>query len=290
MSEDMNRKTTVVLATDLGARCDRATARAIRLADGFGGAGIAATVVPPPDTVARDLLRRHAPDWYLPASPLMRARDRLQREFDGRARWSVCIGEGAPAAFLAQRLDEAGDDALLVAGPVREGVLGPTVLGSTVDALLRRPRLSLLVVREPVHAGYRRLLVASDFSEPSRCALLRARALFPDAEATVLHGFGVPLLGMMDTRRDEAIAQAARRARECGDRFLRDCGLGDGGATLRVEHGDPVRLLRQHLETYGDSLVVAGTHGHGAMYELTVGSVARRIVAAGDADVLLVRG
>ena len=289
MSRDAGAPT-VVLATDLGMRCDRATARAKRLADASAGAGIAATVVAPADAIAREVLARDAPAWYLPVSPLVRARNQLQREFEERDGWSVRIGEGEPAAFLGRQLDEAGDDALVVTGPVREGVLGPTVLGSTVDALLRRPRLSLLVVREPVQADYRRLLVTTDFSAPSGQALLRARALFPAASLVVLHGFGVPMLGMMDTGQDEAIAQAARQAHEQGQDFLRDCGLGDGEATLLVEHGDPARLVRQHLDTYGDSLVVAGTHGRGAMYALVVGSVARRIVASGDADVLLVRG
>lgn len=57
-----------------------------------------------------------------------------------------------------------------------------------------------------------------------------------------------------------------------------------------IEYGDPARLAQQHVETFGTELVVVGTHGRGAMYELAVGSVARRIVTNVDADTLIVRG
>lgn len=279
----------LLLATDLSARCDRATARAIRLAEAFGGAAVAATVVAPEDLVSREVLRPRTPAWYRPVAPLARAREQLQREFAAAPAWSVRIGERGSAGYIAQQLDALGEQALVVAGPMREGVFGARMLGSTLDVLLRRPRLALLVVREQAHADYRRILVASDFSVPSRQALLRARGLFPQAQLTVLHGFSMPMPGIMDGL-DDAIEQSAVAARERGAAFLRECGLADGEASLLVEYGDPARLVRQYLETHGDCLVVAGTHGHGAMYELVVGSVARRIATAGDGDVLLVRG
>ena len=64
----------LLLATDLSARCDRATARAIRLAEAFGGDAVAATVVAPEDVVSREVLRPRTPAWYRPVAPLARAR------------------------------------------------------------------------------------------------------------------------------------------------------------------------------------------------------------------------
>ena len=55
--------------------------------------------------------------------------------------------EGDAGDHLSALLDGLGADTLVVGGPVREGVLGPTILGSTVDRLLRRPDIALLLVR-----------------------------------------------------------------------------------------------------------------------------------------------
>lgn len=280
----------VLLATDLGPRCDRATDRAIRLARGHGGPAIAATIVEAGEILARNVPRHEIPSWYRAPSPQARAEQRLRREFTGTTTaWDVRVGEGDAGERLSGILEDHGD-MLVVTGPVRQGVLGPVALGSTVDRLLRRQDVSLLMVRERVHADYRHLLVASDFSAPSRAALRRAHALFPEATVTLLHGFQIPMLGLMDTAQDDVIAQARRRLREEGQAFLRDCALDGGEAELVVEHGEPARLVQQYVDTFAPGLVVVGTHGRGAVYELVVGSVARRIITTTTADTLVVRG
>src|SRR5690606_10027118 len=109
------------------------------------------------------------------------ARSRLAREFEAGSRpWEVEVGEGPAGEHVSGLLDALGE-ALVVTGPVRSGALGPAVLGSTIDRLLRRPGTTLLMVNERVHRPYRRLLLASDFSDACAIALQRARALFPGA-------------------------------------------------------------------------------------------------------------
>src|SRR5690606_39486442 len=70
------------------------------------------------------------------------------------------------------------------------------------------------MIKERAHRPYRRLLFASDFSEACRAALRRARALFPGAPMTVLHGYSVPMLGLLDSTRDQALADTAAQLRE----------------------------------------------------------------------------
>lgn len=281
---------TVLLATDLGFRCDRATARAARLVAHHRVPAIAATAAEPGRAQAREMLRQDVPAWYRRPSPLVQAEQRLRRQLSGDVDWTLRVAEGDAGDHLTALLEGLGDGALVVGGPVREGVLGPSVLGSTVDRLLRRPDIALLLVRDWVRGDYRRVLVASDFSEPSRRALCRARALFPDARFTLLHGFTIPMLGLLDSGRDAAVARARQQLRDEGAAFLRALGAAGEDIDLVVEYGDPARLAQQHVETFGTELVVVGTHGRGAMYELAVGSVARRIVTSLDADTLIVRG
>ena len=140
--------TGVLLATDLGFRCDRATDRAIALARAFGGDATAAAVVEPWAVRAQEVFEHVLPGWHQPTPPEVQAEHSLRREFDACAEpWRVRIGAGRAGAYLSRLLDISDADTLLVTGPVREGVLGPVTLGSTVDALLRRPRITLLMVR-----------------------------------------------------------------------------------------------------------------------------------------------
>ena len=279
----------LLLATDLSPRCDRATDRAIALAREGAGRAVAATVVEPLERSARNVPRHDLPGWYTEPSDLDLARRRLQREFEAEpARWEVRVAEGTAGEHLADLLP-ALESPLVLTGPVRSGAMGPAVLGSTVDRLLRRPGTAMLMVNERAHRPYRRLLLASDFSEACHAALRRARALFPDADVSVLHGYAVPMLGLLDTTRDQALADTAAALREEGRAFLREAGL-DERTLLLVEHGDPARLVQQYVDSVGADLVVLGTHGRGAIHELVVGSVARRMLTSVQADMLVVRG
>jgi nucleotide-binding universal stress UspA family protein len=278
----------LLLATDLAPRCDRATDRAIALARGLGGRAVAATVVEPSERTARNVPRHDLPGWYTEPGDAQLARQRLEPEFAAAARaWEVQVREGAAGEQLARLLDAIAP-ALVVTGPVQATARPPVVLGSTLDRLLRRPGIALLMVHERVHGAYRRLLLASDFSAPCAAALQRARTQFPDAKFTVLHGYSVPMLGLLDSSRDQAIADAASRLREEGRAFLREAGV-DDGVELLVEHGDPARLVQQYVDSVGADLVVLGTNGRGGIHELLVGSVARRMLTTVRADMLVVR-
>lgn len=282
-------ETALLLATDLSPRCDRATDRAIALARGGRGRAVAATVVEPFERSERNVPRHDLPGWYTEPTDAQLARTRLAREFAAGPRpWEVSVAEGGAGERLANLLDAIGE-ALVITGPVRSGALGPAVVGSTIDRLLRRPATTLLMVNERVHRPYRRLLLASDFSDACAIALQRARALLPGAATTVLHGYGVPMLGLLDTTRDQALAETRAQLREEGRAFLRQAGL-DDSVELLVEYGDPARLVQQYVDSVGADLVVLGTHGRGAIHELVVGSVARRMLTTVQADMLVVHG
>lgn len=285
---ESTRARSLLLATDLSPRCDRATDRAIALARDWRLRAVAASVVEPFERSARNVPRHDLPGWYTEPSDAQLARRRLEREFAaGSHPWEVSVGEGAAGEYVATLLD-ALDDALVLTGPVRGGAMAPVVLGSTIDRLLRRPGTRLLMVNERAHRPYRRLLLASDFSPACLAALRQAQALFPDASLTVLHGYTVPMLGLLDTSRDQALAEARAAMREEGRGFLREAGLED--VALLVEHGDPARLVQQYVDSVGADLVVLGTHGRGAIHELLVGSVARRMLTTVRADMLVVHG
>ncbi|MDR6990314.1 universal stress protein [Luteimonas sp. 3794] len=277
----------VLVATDLAPRCDRAIGRARLLARALGGTATAATVLDPAHARARGLRARGGAHWYRPPPPRVHAQQWLQREFeDAVVAWDTHVDEGDPGECLSRLLDTR-DDPLVVTGSLRSGPFGPAMLGSTVDRLLRRDRASLLVVRERAHAPYRHLLVASDFSAPSRAALRHAHALFPEARITLLHAVDPPMLGVAV---DAQVATPRAHPDAQGNAFLREAVPDAGRFELRVEHGDAARLVQQYVDTFAPDLVVVGSHGRSAAYEVVIGSVARRIAATSMADTLVVRG
>jgi nucleotide-binding universal stress UspA family protein len=56
-----------------------------------------------------------------------------------------------------------------------------------------------------------------------------------------------------------------------------------------VLEGDPARTIAQHAEGGGYDLLVMGSHGHGALAGLILGSVAMRVLAQCRTPVLLIR-
>jgi nucleotide-binding universal stress UspA family protein len=109
-------------------------------------------------------------------------------------------------------LREAEEHELLALGARGRHPLRDFALGTTAEHLLRRTRKPLLVVRRPAASGYRRVLVALDFSPHSRTALEWAVRLGPLAEVHALHVFEMPFEGMMHySGVDTALVEQYRR-------------------------------------------------------------------------------
>jgi len=284
----------ILLATDLGARCDRALSRALQLARQWNARLVVATVLPPapaqqmiaglldaPDPLARDHARQ-AVEWRL--------RQDLGAEADGIA-LDVRIGEGHVGRAVLQLAAETGCG-LVVTGIASDPVFELPALGSTVLWLTRHCPLPLLVVHRRVRAPYRSLAVATDFSESAHHATRQALALFgPPLRLALVHALEMPGSALLAGDRDALQAQARRRANEQARDFQAGlpASMAPGQVQAVIEPGDPARLLRQHAQAEDIDLVVVGTHGRGALFELLIGSIARRLVATLETDTLLVR-
>src|SRR5690606_26549540 len=85
----------LLLATDLAPRCDRATDRAIALARAWRVRAVAATVVEWGERSERNVPRHDLPGWYTEPSDAQLARRRLEREFEGGSHpWEISVDEG----------------------------------------------------------------------------------------------------------------------------------------------------------------------------------------------------
>lgn len=284
---------TILLATDLSARCDRALDRAVQLARQWQARLVAVTVVDPGTLSETRVRAAPPPSWGGdddgPAARTLRQlrRDAAATDVDIVVR----VEEGRVNETLARVAAEEGAG-LIVTGIARSESLGRTVLGSTVDWLARHATVPVLVVRDRTRGAYRNIVLASDFSPSARLALERAAGLFAGVPMTVFNAFEVPFLGMMDPKAQSAIAQGREAATREGQDFLAAATLDPApreAIRLHVEHGEPVRLTYEYARDHEADLIVLGTHGRSALFDILIGSIARRILETAATDILLVR-
>jgi nucleotide-binding universal stress UspA family protein len=279
----------ILLATDLGARCDRALARAAGLASTWQSALLVLHVVEDraqETSYPAGLL----PSWRRPPDPQGQARSLLLADVEGMApKPSIVVEAGDPPDVILRRADALACD-LIVTGVASYEPLGGIRLGRTVERLLRRSRMPLLIVRDRVRAPYRHVVAASDFSDSSLYALKTAAAWFPEQRLTLFHAYEAPLAGMVPDAASYRSEYGKIAAQEC-EAFLErsDMPAGMRRPHVLVEYGPPGPLLRDYARERGADLVVLGTQGRSALAGVFLGSIAKQILEHLPCDALVVR-
>jgi len=184
-------------------------------------------------------------------------------------------------------------DGLLVCGARGESVIRHFAVGTTAMRLLSTATYPILVVKQPPHEPYRRLLVPVDFSPASLRAIRHARAIAPHADIVLLHVFDVPFEGHLryasvdektiDHYRIIAKDEATQKLHELRD----EAGLAPHGTSLLVLHGNPtLRIVEQEQEQDCD-LIVVGKHGDSVLEDLLIGSVTKHVLSESASDILV---
>ncbi len=206
----------------------------------------------------------------------------------------MMVREGRPSdAILAEAERQAAD--LIVMGTHGRRGMDRWLLGSVTEKVLRKARCPVLVVRKPAHpfistqpaadpVRLERVLVCSDFSEPSLRALEYAISLAMefDAELRILHVVEeIPgskevqeLTEEIQNKLTEPIPAETRE-------WLRL------KAIVRI--GRPYQeIIQLALESETD-LVIMGVQGRNALDLAVFGSTTHRVIQLGPCPVLAVR-
>ncbi len=279
---------TLLLATDLSPRCDRALDRAAQLAVQWKATLVALHVLEP-DHAQNG--RAAIPSWRRQRDAALVADTELRADLlqDGVVATAL-VEPGEPADVVA-RVAQARSAGLIVLGLGRDEVLGRYNLGTTVDALLRHTAIPILVVKNRTRGPYRKVVAAVDFADASRHALLTAHAFFPGAALTLFHAFSAPFQGIISNV-DKVIQEFhAIAATDCA-KFLASIAADGIRLSLRetlLEHGPPAPLLRDYAWEKGMDLLVMGTNNRGAFMDFLIGSTARSILDQLPCDALILR-
>ncbi|MCI0588732.1 MAG: universal stress protein [Planctomycetes bacterium] len=138
--------------------------------------------------------------------------------------------------------------------------------------------------RPPAGGGFRRLLVATDFSPTSQRALLFAgRLLAPDGHLRLLHAIeGHPWspAGLLTPVRARTTTTLERLAAEVSQRGI--------ACSRRVALGEPHLEIPREAERFGADAIVCGTRGRRGLPRFFLGSVAEHLFHTARLPLLVV--
>ena len=280
----------LLMATDLSARSERALERALQLAGQHGASLEILNIVDEdlPDaaqghmaTVAKNEIEDSIAKMNAP---------------DG-ANISVRVLPGKDYQDIIDEADAADAD-LLVLGIHRNESGRKPIAGTTVERVIRNSSVPVLVAKNRIAGPYRKVMIAIDFSVFSRFAIRSALAVAPDAEFYCVHAFRVPFEGFQAGR------ETRRAVQEDHERQLTEMietemaaliesapnakGL-DGRLHKIVRHGDVHATLRSEVDRIQPDLLVLGTHGRVGLSRMVLGSIAEDFLNQPPCDVLAVK-
>lgn len=281
----------ILLATDLSGRCDRALDRAAQLAAQWEAKLVVVHALEW-DRLASAEASRDVPSWRQDRGRRAAIAERQIHDdlLDHQVPFEIVIEEGEPTDVVLQAARRLNCD-MIVTGTARSETFGRLILGATVDRLVRRSPLPVLVVKARAHRPYARVMVATDFSDGSRLALQQAAALFPQSAMTLLHCYRPISPGLTDRRAGD---EAGRHlAADESVRFLDGAGLAAERRQkleILIEPGYIESVVQAYAADKGLDLLVVGSQGRGGVAALLLGSTAEKLLASSPCDVLIARG
>jgi nucleotide-binding universal stress UspA family protein len=205
-------------------------------------------------------------------------------------RSDVCVERSGSAAHSLIDFIRRTQPDLVVMGTRGRTGLAHFVLGSVTEHVLQHTAAPTLCIREPQHGvalPYRRILVPTDLSAPSRRAFPIAAALAEafDAEVLAVHAADVHVDGAT-----WGITDAIERRLPSEQRLAAFLRPDMDGVRVRplVELGSAWDGITRVAATERADLIVLSTHGEDSLADRWLGSHAERIVRQAPCPVLVV--
>jgi nucleotide-binding universal stress UspA family protein len=143
-----------------------------------------------------------------------------------------------------------------------------------------------------MNLAFQTIVVATDFSGPSKLALEYARVLAKrfDASLRVLHIVELPVVLGSEVPLPDLGALAERAVIEAQEELSRVLAGVDAREVIgQVLVGDPATQIVQYLGDHDADLLVMGTHGRGGLAHFLIGSVAERVVRTAPCPVFTIK-
>jgi nucleotide-binding universal stress UspA family protein len=282
-----SRASPVIVATDGREQSDVALIAGRMFAAGSTSALRVASVLSPMPVMS--------PEAVLPISPDVEAarRSDLKRgiQMQMARAWSgdladVELYEGDPATTIA-RLAHESNASMIVAGLGRHRVIDRLFGNETALRLVRVSAVPVLAVTNGLTHAPRRIVVAIDYSETShRAARLALEVAASNATIYLVH------VAPRDSTLYDWNGWGSSYKQDAGDalqKMREQLHLPPGMIVQRVVlQGDPATELLAFATSVNADLIATGSHGHGFVTRMLIGSVTTRLLRCATCSVLTV--
>ena len=278
----------LLATTDFSARSELAMKRAALLCGQFAAELQLLHVVDddqPTDVVEQETRQ---------ATSLLQAMAAKVPKESGRVLVSI-VKTGDPFQEIVKVAAENNVD-LIAMGSHRRRILRDVFVGTTIERVMRTGHHPVLMVNTEPKGPYRRVVIATDLSEPSANALRTARSLglLDDSYVSFVHAFESLAKGMMiyanveREKVEEHVAQEASKTRRKIASFVDQLQLGELRYDLRLAEGPTFRTIKEFVDTEQPDLLVIGTRGATGVKRILLGSVADAVLRGIECDILAV--
>lgn len=301
----MKTLSTILCATDFGSSAHGAFMQALRIAQTHGARVDLLHVAHVPHYTRRDTLGvtgrdagRQLRDIALEAGSHDMEVLLNQLSQSDRQRVTPHSSFGEPLPTILQHAEAHRSD-LIVLGSSGKARISRYVLGGTAAKVVRGAECPVMCVPNDDARPFKRILVASDFSDCSKRALEAGAFLARAAQAHLEVAYVTPSAWSLPPGLNVGytghtanwLELLQREAREQLDEFA-DWARANG---INVDHkallvGSPAQALLQHASQHEFDLIVLGTHGRSGVVRMMLGSVAETVVHHATVPVLSVRG
>ncbi len=269
---------TILVASDLSERSDRAVARAGLIARELDARLVALMVV---DEELPETLRAATVEA---AQGLVS--DQIKRlGAEGEARIEI----GDPTQDILRVAEEIGAD-LLVLGLHRLRPLMDLFSGATMERVIRASDKPVLLAHDPVGSQaddeYERVLIGVDLSPASTAAIKAASALAPDAEIVSFYAYHAPFKGYRGDTLGKGYQLDAERE---VDRWLETADLPEDVARPQVLEGGVAQIMDKLYRETKPDLIAIGAHGRSSLAPTFLGSYTEEMMRRPPCDLLVVR-
>ncbi len=205
---------------------------------------------------------------------------------------TVSLQSGSLLPTLAEQVAQYAADLVLVSSK-GEDFIRHWTLGSTAERLIRLLKCPMLVVKQSTQVGYRRVMIAVDFSDWSLSSIQLAQQIAPDAHYVLAHVFDVPEEGKLRMAgvsefdiinyRNELMQERQVDLK----RLAQQAGLSDTQWSPLVMKGNASSRLLEAEEEQDIDLIVLGKHGKGWFEEMLLGSTTKHLLTDSRTDLLI---
>ncbi len=266
---------TILIASDLSERSDRALRRAMKIAQTIGANCHVVTVVDSqlPEDLTNTLVAQ--------------SEDTLKtqvRDLEGDAKIQVKVGD--PLSEISQHAHDIHAD-LLVLGVHRPRKFLDFIRETTMERLVKFSDIPVLLVKTLPNADYHTVLAPTAFSPACANALKTSQHIVPNAEVEMLHAVHIPFPGLTgdgpssEMAKDKK-AEAEQHATEWAQRFS----LNLETIPLTTVTDEIYQALHRKLGTDTYDLVAIGAHTRHAPSR-HVGSFASELIRKSTFDLLV---